>query len=123
MSIYPVGMIQSFLNLLFKFVIEKNFLMNVYKRPEFVNPKIGFFCFNFFNFGFFLFLLGNLIFFKNEYNKNCFGFVYILIMILILIFPFYLLGKLFECIIKFFCLKEKNDSIDKVKKNFKNNYK
>ena len=63
MSIYPVGMIQSFLNLLFKYIIEKNFLMYIYKRPEFINPKIGFFCFNFANIGFFFYLLGNYIFF------------------------------------------------------------
>ena len=79
--IYPVAIIQSFLNLLFKFIIEKNFLLRVYERPEFTNPQIGFFCFNVFNFGFFLLLCGNLIFFRNEYNKKSFGWIYILIMI------------------------------------------
>ena len=126
MSIYPVGMIQSFLNLLFKYIIEKNFLMYIYKRPEFINPKIGFFCFNFANIGFFFFLFGNYIFFKNEYNKNCFGYLYILVMILILIFPFFLLGKLFEIIVKCCCLKEKiqeNEEIKNVEKKFKSNYK
>lgn len=29
LSIYPIGVIQSFLNLLFKYIIEKNLLLNV----------------------------------------------------------------------------------------------
>ena len=94
LSIYPIGIIQSFLNLLFKFIIEKNFLLNVYKRPEYINPQFGFFCFNFFNIGFFLFLCGDIIFFKNEDNKSSFGDGYIIIMLLILLFPFFSLSKL-----------------------------
>ena len=94
LSIYPIGIIQSFLNLLFKFIIEKNFLLNVYKRPEYINPQFGFFCFNFFNIGFFLFLCGDIIFFKNEDNKSSFGAGYIIIMLLILLIPFFLLSKL-----------------------------
>ena len=35
-SIYPVGIIQSFLNLLFKYIIEKNFLLNVFLYKCFV---------------------------------------------------------------------------------------
>ena len=35
-SIYPVGIIQSFLNLLFKYIIEKNFLLNVFLDKCFV---------------------------------------------------------------------------------------
>ena len=69
-SIYPIGIIQSFLNLLFKFIIEKNFLLNVYKRPVYINPHFGFFCFNFFNFGFFLFLCGDIIFLKMKIIKK-----------------------------------------------------
>ena len=34
--IYPVGIIQSFLNLLFKYIIEKNFLLNVFLDKCFV---------------------------------------------------------------------------------------
>ena len=94
LPIYPIGIIQSFLNLLFKFITEKNFLSNIYKRPSYINPHFGFLCFNFFNFGFFLFLLGNLIFFKNEDNKSCFGSLYIIFMTFVLIFPFYYIAKL-----------------------------
>ena len=108
MSIYPIGIIQSFLNLLFKYFMEKNFLINIYKRPSYVNPHFGFFCFNFFHFGFFLFLLGELIFFKNEDNKQCFGVIYIIIMILILLIPFYLLGNFFIYITNFCCLKKRS---------------
>ena len=107
--IYPIAIVQSFLNLLFKFIIEKSFLLRVYKRPEFTNPQIGFFCFNVFNFGFFLLLCGNLIFFRNEYNKESFGWVYILIMILALIVPFNLLAKFINYLTNFCCLKEKED--------------
>jgi len=39
LPIYPIGIIQSFLNLLFKFIIERNFLLNVYKRPDYINPQ------------------------------------------------------------------------------------
>ena len=56
LSIYPIGIFQSFLNLLFKFIIEKNFLINIYKRPSYINPHFGFLCFNFFNFGFLIFM-------------------------------------------------------------------
>ena len=35
-SIYPVGIIQSFLNLLFKYIIEKYFLLNVFLEKCFV---------------------------------------------------------------------------------------
>ena len=35
-SIYPVEIIQSFLNLLFKYIIEKNFLLNVFLDKCFV---------------------------------------------------------------------------------------
>jgi hypothetical protein len=73
LSIYPIGIIQSFLNLLFKYIIEKNFLLNIYRRPNYINPQFGFFCFNSFNFRFFLFLCGDIIFFRNEDNKNAFG--------------------------------------------------
>ena len=104
--IYPIAIIQSFLNLLFKFIIEKNFLLRVYQRPEFTNPQIGFFCFNVFNFGFFLLLCGNLIFFRNEYNKKSFGWIYILIMVLALIVPFYLLAKFISYLTNYCCLKE-----------------
>jgi hypothetical protein len=121
-SIYPVGIVQSFINLLFKFIIEKNFLMNVYKRPEFIDPKAGFFCFNFFNFGYFLFLWGNYIFFKNDYNEKSFGLVYILIMILTLVIPIFLLAKLlFNCCKKL--NKEEENKYDDVKNQFKSEYK
>jgi hypothetical protein len=107
LSIYPIGIIQSFLNLLFKFIIEKNFLLNAYKRPEYINPQFGFLCFNFFNFGFFLFLCGDIIFFRNEDNKKSFGAGYIVIMLLILLLPFYLLTKLIMYITNYCCLKKK----------------
>ena len=100
--IYPIGIIQTFLNLLFKFILEKNFLLKIYKRPEYINPQFGFLCFNFFNFGFFLFLCGDIIFFKNEDNKKSYGAGYIVIMILILVCPFFLLAK-FILYIKKYC--------------------
>ena len=121
--IYPIGVIQSFLNLLFKYIIEKNFLLNVYKRPEYINPQFGFLCFNFFNFGFFLFLCGNLIFFRNEDNKKSFGAVYIVIMILILIIPFYLVAKLIMYITNYCCLKEKESgNLNHIKQKIKSDY-
>ena len=123
LSIYPVGIVQSFINLLFKFIIEKNFLMNVYKRPEFVDPKIGFFCFNFFNFGFFLFLWGNYIFFKNDYNEKSFGLIYILVMILALVLPFYLLAKLISFLTNNFCLDEKEKKFEEIEYKMISNYK
>ena len=124
MSIYPIGIFQSFLNLLFKFILEKNFLINIYKRPSYISPHFGFFCFNFFNFGFFLFLLGEFIFFKNEDNEKSFGIIYIIIMILILIIPFYLLGNFFMYITNFCCLKKKevknlNDINEKIKSDYR----
>ena len=112
--IYPIGIIQTFLNLIFKFFIEFNFLLKSYKRPEYLNPQIGFFCFNSFNFGFFLLLLGNLIFFKNEDNEDSFGTGYIIFMILILIIPFFYLAKLFLNLTKYCCLEKKEES-----KNYK----
>ena len=105
MSIYPIGVIQTFLNLLFKYIIEKSFLLNVYKRPDYINPQFGFLCFNFFNFGFFLFLCGDIIFFRNEDNEGSFGAVYIVFMFIILLIPFYLLAKLIMHITNFCCLK------------------
>ena len=121
LPIYPIGIIQSFLNLLFKFVMEKNFLINIYKRPEYIKPDFGFLCFNFFNFGFFLFLCGNIIFFRNEDNKNSFGVVYIVIMFLFLILPFYLLAKL---IIYCYYKKEKteNEKLSEIKSKIKSDY-
>ena len=115
--IYPIGIIQSFLNLFFKFIIEKNFLVKAYKRPQYINPQFGFFCFNFFNFGFFLFLCGNIIFFKNEDNKQSFGVVYIIIMIIILITPFFLLSKLIMYLTNYCRLEEKETNINLIKKN------
>ena len=124
LSIYPIGIIQSFLNLLFKYIIEKNFLINVYKRPEYINPHFGFLCFNFFNFGFFLFLLGDFIFFKNEDNKKSFGLYYIIVMIAILFFPFYLIGKLILYIINCCCLQKKEiQNLNDVKHRIKGDYK
>ena len=124
LSIYPIGIIQSFLNLLFKYIIEKNFLINVYKRPEDINPHFGFLCFNFFNFGFFLFLLGDFIFFKNEDNKNSFGGMYIFVMVVILLFPFFLLGKFIFYIINCCCLhKEEIQNFNDVKQRIKGDYK
>ena len=123
LSIYPIGVIQSFLNLLFKYIIEKNFLLNVYKRPEYINPQFGFLCFNFFNFGFFLFLCGDIIFFRNEDNKKSFGAGYIVIMLLFLLIPFYLLAKLIMYITNNCCLK-KDDSknLDEIKRDIKTDY-
>ena len=106
LSIYPVGLIQSFFNLLFIFIIEKSFLLNAYKRPEYINPQFGFLCFNFFSIGFFLFLLGNILFFRNEDNKQSFGIEYIIIMILILVIPFYLLAKLIMYLTNYCCMKQ-----------------
>jgi len=121
LPIYPIGIIQSFLNLLFKFVMEKNFLINFYKRPEYIKPDFGFLCFNFFNFGFFLFLCGNIIFFRNEDNKSSFGVVYIIIMLLFLILPFYLLAKL---IIYCYYKNEKidNENLNDIKSKIKSDY-
>ena len=123
MSIYPIGIIQSFLNLLFKYIIEKNFLLNVYKRPEYINPQFGFLCFNFFNFGFFLFLCGDIIFFRNEDNKKSFGTVYIIFMFIILLIPFYLIGKLIMYITNYCCLKEKeSETLNNIKQRIKSDY-
>ena len=119
LPIYPIGIIQSFLNLLFKFIIEKNFLINIYQRPEYINPHFGFLCFNFFNFGFALFLCGNIIFFRNEDNKTSFGVIYIIITILIAILPFFLLAKLFV-----YCCseKEKEKDLKDIKKKLRSDY-
>jgi len=123
LPIYPIGIIQSFLNLLFKFIIEKNFLLNVYKRPEYINPQFGFLCFNFFNFGYFLFLCGNIIFFRNEDNKKSFGAGYIVIMILFLIIPFYLLAKLIMYLTNYCCLKKKeSEKLNNIKQKIKSDY-
>ena len=123
MTIYPIGIIQSFLNLLFKYIIEKNFLLNFYKRPEYINPQFGFFCFNFFNFGFFLFLSGDIIFFRNEDNKNSFGAGYIIIMLLILLIPFFLLGKLFMYLTNYcFIKKKESENLDSIKQRIKSDY-
>ena len=123
MSIYPIGIIQSFLNLLFKYIIEKNFLLNFYKRPEYINPQFGFFYFNFFNFGFFLFLSGDIIFFRNEDNKNSFGAGYIIIMLLILLIPFFLLGKLFMYLTNYcFIKKKESENLDSIKQRIKSDY-
>ena len=123
LSIYPIGIIQSFLNLLFKFIIEKNFLLNVYKRPEYINPQFGFLCFNIFNFGFFLFLCGDIIFFKNEDNKKSFGAGYIVIMLLILLIPFYLLAKLIMYLTNHCCLKKKeSEKLNNIKPKIKSDY-
>ena len=124
LSIYPVGLIQSFFNLLFKFIIEKNFLLNAYKRPEYINPQFGFLCFDFFSIGFFLFLFGNILFFKNEENKQSFGTIYITLMILILVIPFYLLGKLIMYITNYCCMKQNeakklNDINEKIKSDYR----
>ena len=125
LSIYPIGIIQSFLNLLFKFIIEKNFLLNTYKRPEYINPHFGFLCFNFFNFGFFLFLLGDIIFFKNKDNAKSFGSGYIIIMLLILLIPFYFLAKLIMHYTNYCYLKKKeSENInDDIKQRIKKRYK
>ena len=123
LSIYPVGIIQSFFNLLFKFIIEKNFLFNVYRRPDYINPQFGFLCFNFFNFGFFLFLCGDIIFFRNEDNKKYFGAGYIVIMLLILLIPFYLLAKFIMWITNYCCLKEKeSENLNNIKQKIKSDY-
>ena len=122
--IYPLGVIQTFLNLLFKYFIEFNFLLKSYKRPEYLNPHIGFFCFNSFSIGFFLLLLGNLIFFRNEDNKDSFGTIYIIFMILVLIIPFFYLAKLILILTKYCCLKRKEsknykDIENKIKIDYK----
>ena len=122
--IYPIGIIQSFLNLLFKFVIEFNFLLKSYKRPEYLDPYIGFFCFNSFHFGFFLLLLGNLIFFRNEDNEDSFGTGYIIFMILILIIPFFYLAKFILYITKYCCLKkEESQNYKDIENRIKIDYK
>ena len=123
LSIYPIGIIQSFLNLLFKFIIEKNFLLNAYKMPEYTNPQFGFLCFNFFNIGFFLFLCGDIIFFRNEDNKKSFGAGYIVIMLLILFIPFFLLSKFImwltnDCFLK----RKESENLDDIKQKLKSDY-
>ena len=122
LPIYPIGVFQSFLNILFKFIIEKNFLLNTYKRPEYTNPHLGFLCFNFFHFGFFLYLLGDLIFFRNEDNKKSFGIGYIIIMILALIFPFYYFAKLLMHITNNCCLEKKKEKLKSIKQKIKSDY-
>ena len=124
LPIYPIGVIQTFLNLLFKYFIEFNFLLKSYKRPEYLNPSIGFFCFNSFSIGFFLLLLGNLIFFRNEDNKDSFGTAYIIFMILVLIIPFSYIAKLILIMTKYCCLKKKEtknykDIENKIKIDYK----
>ena len=120
--IYPIGIIQTFLNLLFKFILEKNFLLKIYKRPEYINPQFGFLCFNFFNFGFFLFLCGDIIFFKNEDNKKSYGAGYIVIMILILVCPFFLLAKFIMYITKYCGLKKESENLNDIKQKIKSDY-
>jgi len=123
LSIYPIGIIQSFLNLLFIFIIERNFLLNVYKRPDYINPQFGFLCFNFFNFGFSLFLCGDIIFFKNEDNKKSFGVVYIVIMIIILIIPIYYLAKFIMYLTNYCCIKKKeSENLNNVRQRIKSDY-
>ena len=107
--IYPIGIIQTFLNLLFKYITEKNLIINVYKRPSYINPHFGFFCINYFNFGFFLYLLGNFIFFYNEDNKNSFDLIYILIMVLVFILPFfYVVAKIIVYMTELCCKYNSN---------------
>ena len=114
--IYPFGIIQTIFNLLFKFIIEKNLLINVYQRPDYTNPSFGFFCLNYFNFGIFFFFLGNFIFFRNEDNKSCFCFFYILITVLVFILPvFFVLARLIVALTNCYCKVKKS----KKDKNFR----
>ena len=110
--LYPIGIIQTFLNLLFRFITEKNLLINVYKRPNYTNPHFGFFSLNFFNFGIFLFLLGNFFFFKNEDNKEYFGCTYIFVMIIFFLLPLvFIIAKIIMCMTNYCCLDD-NKSAD-----------
>ena len=108
--IYPFGIIQTIFNLLFKFITEKSLLINVYQRPNYTNPSFGFFCLNYFNFGIFLYFLGNIIFFRNEDNKSCFGLFYILIMVFVFILPvFFVLARLIVALTNCCCSKERKN--------------
>ena len=69
-----------------------------------------------------MYLLGDLIFFRNEDNKKSFGIGYIIIMILALIFPFYYLAKLLMYITNNCCLEEKKEKFKSIKQKIKSDY-
>ena len=61
-TIYPLGVPQTFINLLFVYFGEKINLTRIYQRPKFYDPKICFMLINLFKTTFLIYAIGNFIF-------------------------------------------------------------
>ena len=85
-TIYPLGVPQTFINLLFVYFGEKINLTRIYQRPKFYDPKICFMIINLFKTTFLIYAIGNFIFLYDcEERKNDKYFILVLFFIIFIL--------------------------------------
>ena len=125
-TIYPLGVPQTFINLIFVYFGEKINLTRIYQRPKYYDPKFYFMIINLFKITFLIYGVGNFIFLYDcEVRKNDKYYILILFFVLCLI-PYENLFK--KCFLK--SAKEKHTknnlietlNYDEAKEYFRSDY-
>ena len=88
LPIFPLGVLISFIGLIFAFFLEKFNFTHGYKRPEMLNEKLGEFHFNFFISILICYSIGNYIFMKGIIYDDYWKIVNISIFCILAIIPY-----------------------------------
>lgn len=93
MPIFPLGAVLTLIGYILVYVVEKFKLLRVYKKPEMLNQEICFFYLDYFAMAFFVYGIGNYIFFAGTHSSNAFELVNIIIFPILALLPYHRLFR------------------------------
>jgi hypothetical protein len=87
--IFPLGLIISFVGLLFGYWLEKFNFANMYKKPEMLNRQLAEFYVSYFIVVFFAYGVGDYIFLKDVYDSKIWSLINIIAFGILIIIPYH----------------------------------
>ena len=120
LPIFPVGIIITFLGLIFGYFLEKYNFIKRYKRPEMLNEKMCEFYFNYFIIFLFVFSLGDYCFIARSFQSQEWAIINLIVFGILTLCPYNKL--IIVCFNKYNILKINSKSINKVYFKFYNDY-
>ena len=96
MPIFPLGVVITFVGVVFTYVVEKWKCIHIYKRPAMLNQEICFFYLNYFNIAFFCFGVGNFVFFARTHSTDIYELINIILYAVLTVLPYHSLLRSYD---------------------------